>query len=174
MLERCPARRRGLLLTAVALATVGLLLGTAPISAAVGDRLPLEGLYGERLEASDLEQGVTLLVVWTSWSPRCRDIGSRINRLAETWSQRADVGSIVFQETPEQILEFLADEHLDAPVYFDRSGKFSKQVAVTTLPMLLIFQDGQLIFRGKLSANPDPVIERALASSSEDTRSGLG
>ncbi len=166
MPDRYPAR--GLLGVFVLL--VAML--TDPIPAMVGDSLPLEGLDGQRLEASSLEQGVTLLVVWASWSPRCRDVVSRLHRLAETWSDQAAVGSVVFQESPEQIEDFLAGKRLTTPVYFDRSGKFSKHHAVTTLPMLLVFRDGERIFRGRLSANPDPTIERALASSSEDARTG--
>jgi thiol-disulfide isomerase/thioredoxin len=127
------------------------------------DRLALPALDGEPLTTADLAQGTTLLVVWASWSPRCRDIGARIDRLAETWSNDARVASVVFQERPETIREAVAQSGPAAPVYLDLSGDFSKRHAVITLPMLLIFRDGELAFRGKLSANPDPVIERVLA-----------
>ncbi len=127
-----------------------------------GDRLDLPGLAGDSLTVADLDRGATLLVVWASWSPRCRDIGERIDRLAETWSDRARVASVVFQEDPETVRQNVDRQALRAPVYLDPSGDFSKQHAVTTLPMLLIFRDGELVFRGKLAANPDAVIERFL------------
>ena len=125
-------------------------------------RLALPGLDREPLTAADLERGATLIVVWASWSPRCRNIGDQIDRLAKTWSDRARVASVVFQEPAEKIREVVAATGPQAPVYLDLSGDFSKQHAVTTLPMLLIFRDGALAFRGKLGASPDPVIERVL------------
>ncbi len=124
----------------------------------------LPALADEPLAAADLAEGATLLVVWASWSPRCRDIGARVERLAETWSNDARVASVVFQEDPETVREVVAESGLSAPVYLDLTGDFSKRHAVTTLPMLLIFRDGERVFRGKLAANPDPVIERALAA----------
>ena len=141
---------------------------TAPFSAgqdaAPGrDRLALSGLDGGQLTTADLERGATLLVVWASWSPRCRDVATRVERLAENWSGKARVASVVFQEDSETAREAAGDRGLDAPVYLDLTGDFSKQYAVTTLPMLLIFRDGELAFRGKLAANPDAVIERILA-----------
>ncbi len=128
------------------------------------DRLTLRGLDREPLTAADLEQGATLLVVWASWSPRCRDVAARIDHLAKTWSGEARVASVVFQEDPETVRAVARRAGLSTPVYLDLSGDFSKQHAVTTLPMLLIFRDGELAFRGKLAASPDPVIERTLRS----------
>ena len=135
-----------------------------PVPAATGDLIPLEGPGGAPYEALDLTRGATILVVWASWSPRCRDVGPRIDRLADTWSGTARIASVVFQETPEEVREHLAGGKLRSPVYIDSSGDFSQQHAVTTLPMLLIFRDGELAFRGRLSADPDPVIERVLGS----------
>ena len=125
-------------------------------------RLTLPGLDREPLTAADLEHDTTLIVVWASWSPRCRNVGAQIDRLAESWSDRARVASVVFQEPAEKIREVVATTGPRAPVYLDLSGDFSKQHAVTTLPMLLVFRDGELAFRGKLGASPDPVIERVL------------
>ena len=141
-------------------------LATSEEIRATPGRDALQGLDGGTLTADHLDQGTTLLVVWASWSPRCRDIAKRIDRLVETWSDDARVASVVFQEKPETVREFLADGCPRAPVYLDLSGEFCKRHAVTTLPMLLIFRDGELAFRGKLSANPDPVIERVLGQNS--------
>ncbi len=158
------AMRHGLAVTlTLALASIPSPPSVAQDEAARRDRLTLEGLGGERLTVAELEAGSTLLVVWASWSPRCRDVAARIDRLAETWSGEARVASVVFQEDPATVREAVAQTGLSAPVYLDPTGDFSQQHAVTTLPMLLIFRDGELAFRGKLAANPDAVIERILA-----------
>ena len=125
--------------------------------------LVLPGLDREGLTADDLEKGTTLLVVWASWSPRCRGIAARIDRLAETWSDRARVASVAFQEEADTVRKAIGRGRHLAPVYLDLSGDFSKRHEVTTLPMLLVFRGGELAFRGRLSADPDTVIERALA-----------
>ena len=87
----------------------------------------------------------------------------RIDRLAETWSEEARVASVVFQEDRETVRAAVARQGPRGPVYLDLTGVFSKQHAVSTLPMLLIFRDGERLFRGKLAANPDAVIGRVLA-----------
>ncbi len=139
-----------------------LLTATPPVVAATGELIFLDGPEEAATEALDLEHGATIVVVWASWSPRCRDIGKRLHHLADTWSGTARIVAVVFQEKPEEVREQVAALDPRIQVYLDRSGDFSQQHAVTTLPMLLIFQDGELEFRGRLSANPDPVIERAL------------
>lgn len=138
-----------------------LLIAPGTLLAGDGEAPTLEALDGAPLTAEDLERETFLLVVWASWSPRCRDVTARIDRLAAAWSDTARVASVVFQEEPAKIRAFLGGKSPGAPIYLDRSGDFSKRHEVTTLPMLLIFA-GELAFRGKLSANPDPVIKRVL------------
>jgi thiol-disulfide isomerase/thioredoxin len=132
-------------------------------SAAAPDQVTLVGLEGGQLSEADLQQGVTILVVWASWSPRCRDVAARIDAVAASWSSRARVASVVFQEEPETVRRFFDDKVPGTPVFIDTSGAFSKKHAVTTLPSLLVIDGGKTAFRGKLPADPDPVIERALA-----------
>ncbi len=67
------------------------------------------------------------------------------------------------KEDPATIREFLGDKRLRAPVYLDRNGAFSKKNAVTTLPGLLIYKDGQLLFRGKLPDDADSLISQVLS-----------
>lgn len=135
--------------------------------AVADDRDVLAGLDGGRLTRADLEEGEVIVVVWASWSPRCRDIVPRVNDLARRWSPRARVVTVVFQEEAEAVRRFLArnspaGDHLHAPVYLDTTGAFAKRHAVATLPGLLVFKDGAAGYRGKLPAHPDPVIERVL------------
>ncbi len=122
----------------------------------------MPGLDGGQLTAADLEDSPAILVVWASWSPRCRDIVPRVEALARKWSSKARVATVVFQEEADDVRRFLAGQELAVPVYLDASGSFAKKHAVTTLPSLLIFEDGEATFRGKLPVNPDPVIERTL------------
>ncbi len=155
--------RVGLLALVFGLAVVQAASGQSPVA----DGSSLVGLDQGQLSEADLGEGVSILVVWATWSPRCRDVAARIEALSASWSSRARLASVVFQEEPETIRRFL-DENLDgrepsAPVFVDASGAFSKKHAVTTLPSLLVFDDGKVVFRGKLPADPDPVIERALA-----------
>ncbi len=131
-------------------------------AAAAEEGIALPGLGGGRLTEADLADRPVILVVWASWSPRCRDVVPRINAIAGKWSRQARVATVVFQEEAGVVRDFLAGKDLRVPVYLDETGAFSKKHAITTLPGLLVFQDGDAAFRGKLPANPDPVVERAL------------
>lgn len=122
----------------------------------------LPGLDGGRLTAEEVESGAVILVFWASWSPRCRDIVIRVNALERRWSPVARVATVVFQEEPDAVREFLAGKDIAAPVYLDATGSFSKRHAVATLPALVVLRDGQVDFRGKLPVDPDAVIERVL------------
>ena len=85
----------------------------------------LSALDGTPLTRADLERGTTLLVVWASWSPRCRGIAARIDRLAQDWGTRIRVASVVFQEDPDSVRRTVNLTGLEAPVYLDFSGDFS-------------------------------------------------
>jgi len=156
-------------LLGVTLPVLGLLLLLTVLRdpSAAADRITLPGLDGDRLSEAELEVGRSILVVWASWSPRCRDIAPRLDALAGSWSAQARVASVVFQEEPETVRSFLGGHRLRSRVYLDRTGAFSKKHAVTSLPGLLIFRDGRVVFRGKLPPDPDPVIGRALERDDE-------
>lgn len=145
---------------AVALCCAGMAFAGRAARAEGDVRLP--GLDGGQLTSADLARGTTLVVVWASWSPRCRDIVERVNALSAKWSGRARVVTVDFQEEPAEVERFLAGKSLAAPVYLDRDGEFSKAHAVATLPGLIVFSDGQARFQGKLPADPDAVIADAL------------
>lgn len=149
-------RPRSLLVGIAAVVVAGSLL------AAEGERWQLPGLGGGELTEARLAQGATLLVVWASWSPRCRDIVPQTNALVERWGERGQVVTVVFQEEPQTVEGFLRGQTLRAPVYLDRDGAFSKKHAVTTLPSLVIFRDGEAVYQGKLPAEPDSLIRRYL------------
>ncbi len=153
------ARRthRPVLAAGVAVATA-LLLGLAA-NAAENFRLP--GLDGGQLTGADLARGDVVVVVWASWSPRCRDIAERVNALTRGWGNKARIVTVDFQEEPAAVREFLRDKKLSAPVFLDRDGEFSKAHAVTTLPGLVVFRDGTARYQGKLPTDPDATLHQA-------------
>ncbi len=160
--ERCtrhqaPARlrariRAGLSLAVLVLVLVGLAL---PVFA---QDVRLRGLRGEELRDADLAQGTTIVVVWASWSPRGRDIVERVNHLVDRWGGRARVITVNFQEDRGTVEGFLNGKSLRAPVFLDTDGSFSKKNAVTTLPGLLVIQNGEAAYRAKLPDDPDAVL----------------
>ena len=149
------------LLGACALLLACLLLVPSGIAAA--ESFQLGGLRGgERLTDAELGHGVTLVVVWASWSPRSRDIVARINPLAERFGSRAKLISVNFQEDRSVVEKFLAGKSLSVPVFLDSEGLFSKAYSVATLPGLLIVKEGRVVYNGKLPEDPDRVILEAL------------
>ena len=99
---------------------------------------------------------------WASWSPRCRDIVERVNPIYAKWNGRANVSTVNFQESPEAIRQFLTGKNLRAAVYVDDRGAFSRKHAVTDLPGLVIYKDGQIVYQGKLPRDVDQLIAQHL------------
>lgn len=150
--------------TALALALLLLALSAAiamPAPAAAQD-FSLQGLGGGRLVAADLVRGTTIFVVWASWSPRSRDVIERINPLAQRWGGQARVVAVSFQENRQAVEGFLSGKNLTAEVFLDEDGSFSKKYSVATLPGLLIVQNGEVKYQGKLPDDPDRVISELL------------
>jgi thiol-disulfide isomerase/thioredoxin len=134
------------------------LLVYAVVASAQAQEVRLQGLQGERLGDSDLSQGTTIVVFWTSWSPHSRDIVARVNPLAQRWGGRARVVTVNFQEDRQTVEGFLSGKGLGSPVFLDTDGAFSRKYAVATLPGLLIIRDGQVVYKGRLPDDPDRVI----------------
>jgi thiol-disulfide isomerase/thioredoxin len=141
-------------------AVIALTAGAWVASAQEGTRL--SGVSGGELTQSDLDRGSTVLVVWASWSPRCRDIVERVNPLVERWGGKARVATVNFQEDRAAIDTFLRGKSLSTAVYLDADGAFSKRNAVTTLPGLLVYVDGRVAYSGRLPEDPDRVLSQAL------------
>lgn len=134
----------GLLLAGLSLASTG--------AVAAQQNISLPGLGGGALTSGDLASGTHVLVVWASWSPRCRDIVPRVNELAGKIGA-ARVSAVDFQEEAGDVEAFLSGKGIRVPVYLDRSGDFSKAHAVTTLPGLVVYRDGEVKFQGRLDAD---------------------
>jgi hypothetical protein len=147
-------------------AAVALLVLVAPASRPAGaeDTWRLAGLDGGALSEADVARGVTVMVVWASWSPRCRekDIVTRTNALVERWGDRARFALVDFQEEAAEASAFLAGKHPRAPVYLDTDGAFSKRHQVTTLPGLVIYRDGSVAYKGGLPDDADDLLRELL------------
>jgi thiol-disulfide isomerase/thioredoxin len=134
--------------------------GAVAAEAQQGGSLP--GLGGGQLSPAELAQGTQIVVVWASWSPRCRDISPRVNDLVQKMSGLGRVVTVNFQEEAAAIEEFVRQNPLRAPIYLDRDGEFSKGHAVTTLPGLIVIRKGEVLFQGKLAADAEAQIQGLL------------
>ena len=143
-----------------ALTVVALLASVTP--AAAQWSLPRLG-GGRPLDQAAISTGLVIVVVWTTWSPRGRNIVERIGRIQSDWGDRARVVSVVFQESPEAIERFLEGKELTVPVYLDSgNAEFSKRHNVTQVPRLLVFKDGVTAVNVNLTDDPNPLISGAL------------
>ena len=144
-------------LVVMALALLALPMGAG------AQELRLPGLGGGELTEADLAKGTHLIVFWTSWAPRGRDVVDRVNRLSARWSGRARISTVNFQEGEGAVRKFLAGKaNLDAKVFLDRDGELSKKYRVNSAPWLLILKDGRTSFSEKLPNDPDAVIAQVL------------
>jgi thiol-disulfide isomerase/thioredoxin len=135
-----------------------LALPAALPAASRAEDVNLSCIGGARLSDADLARGTAIVVVWASWSPRSRDIAERVSSLAGRWGSRARVVTVDFQEERPAVERFLAGKSLGAPVCLDPEGAFARKHNVATLPGLVVFKDGQVVHRGKLSEDADQVI----------------
>ena len=147
------------LVVAVLLAAVG-----AGVPSAYGQQgsFRLQGLKGGELRPADLNQGVVIMVVFASWSPRSRNIVPQVNAIVDRWGGQARVVMVSFQEDAATVESFLSGKRPKATVYLDQEGDFSKSYAVTHLPSLLILKDGATGFSGKLPRDPDSIISQTI------------
>ena len=152
------------LLGLVLLFTASLVPG--PATYAQGGSTTLPGLDGGSLtEAELLEGGTTIVIFWASWSPRCRDVFERSNAVAAEWKGRARVVTVNFQEEIPEIRAFLRGQTVQVPVYRDPDGRFAKKHSVTTLPSMLIYREGRIVFEGGFSSDSRRVIADAVGRS---------
>lgn len=117
------------------------------------DALPafrLVGLRGGEITENDVATGRHYLVVWASWSPRCRDILERTEQLAQREGARSRVVLVSFQETREEVERFLGERKVAVPVYLDSEGSFARAFRIATLPGLVVIADGQIRHQGRL------------------------
>jgi len=124
--------------------------------------LVLDGLGGGRLSEAELGQGNAVLVFWASWSPRGRDIASRVHAVARSAGSRASVAAVNFQEDAATVRRFVAATPLGVPVYLDVDGGLAKRFKMANLPGLLVLKNGKVAYQGKLPEDAEQVVADAL------------
>ena len=90
--------------------------------AAVSD-FSLPGVEGGALTPAALTRGDIIIVVWASWSPRCRDLGTRLQALQRSWGKDARIVSVNYQEDRKVVRAYLMDGRAvgrKTPQRFDR------------------------------------------------------
>jgi hypothetical protein len=130
--------------------------------AAFAQDVHMVSMGGDRLGDADLAKGITIVVVWATWSPRSHDIVERVRPLAGRWSSRSRFVTVDFEEDRPAIEAFLAGRSMAAPVFLDADGAFSKKYAIATLPGLLVLKEGKVVYHGKLPDDPDRLISDLL------------
>jgi thiol-disulfide isomerase/thioredoxin len=145
------SRRLAVALLAAAVALLAALPGRA-------EEVNLACLGGSHLSDADLAHGVTVVVVWASWSPRSRDIAERVSALSQRWGGRARVVAVSFQEERQGVERFVAGKSFGAPVCLDPDGAFSHKYNIASLPGLVVVRDGQVVHRGRLGDDADQVL----------------
>jgi thiol-disulfide isomerase/thioredoxin len=133
-------------------AFIGLLLVLVAVPLVAQSEIELPGLDGGTLTAADLAKGRVVLVVWASWSPKCRDIVQRVNDLDEKWRGRARLVTVNFQEDRSEVAAYLQGQ-MRAATYLDSDGAFAKAHAVATLPGLVVYVEGRPVYQGRLPAD---------------------
>jgi len=151
----------------VTLVALSLVLGTAlAVDAQQATfrlaKLGATGPGAAELTAETLGKGNKIIVVWASWSPRCRDIDKRVAALHEAWGSRADVLTVNFQEKPAAIRDALSKMDMKVPVYVDADGRFSKAHAVTTVPHVIVYSNGKRVVAQRLTRDVDSIIDANL------------
>jgi thiol-disulfide isomerase/thioredoxin len=146
----------------VTLVCATLILSAFPPIAAETTSTGLVTLSGKEIGAGEFEEGAIVAVFWASWSPRCRGIAERVSAIHRQWGDKARVVMVNFQEDAGTVESFLASKGTRVEILLDPDGTFSKRHSITSLPGLLVLQDGKTAFRGKLTRDPDAVLDQAL------------
>ncbi len=147
------SRRLAVSLLAAAVA----LLAALPVPGWAED-VNLSCLDGSHLSDADLAHGVTVVVVWASWSPRSRDIAERVSAISRRWGSHARVMAVSFQEERPTVARFAAGKSFGAPVCMDSDGTFSHKYNIATLPGLVVVRDGQVVHGGRLGDDADQIL----------------
>lgn len=138
------------------LGLVGLLLLPPGATAAV-EIAGLTHRDGTAVDADEVS-GNSLFIVFSTWSPKCRDILERVRELHGEWGGRVRIFLVNFQEDAATVDKFLSAGPSPVEVFLDPDASFSKKHKITYLPSLLAVKDGSVAFRGKLPSDADPVL----------------
>lgn len=147
---RAPRARR----PAVALAALLAVALGVPASAA-GE---LREMRGGNLQAAGISDQDVIVILWASWSPRCRDIVERVNGLNAKWSSKARVVAMSFNEDRADVEAFLAGKEARVAVVLDQGGEFAKGNGITSLPGVVLVRGGKVVHAGKMPDDIDSLL----------------
>ena len=139
------------------LALVGLWLLLLAVPVRAVDVSGLTHLDGSEVGPAELPENA-ILIVFATWSPRCRKIMAESDEIQRRWGTTAPVFLVNFQEDAEAVREFFGDASPKATVLLDPRAVFSKAHSITSLPGVLAIKDGTPAFRGKLPSDIDAVL----------------
>lgn len=89
---------------------------------------------------------VVLLNFWASWCPPCIEELPSMNQIHQRYQSKGlEIIALNFQESPEQITEFMQKVAIDFPVLFDQDGGVAHQWNVFSMPTsFLIDRQGNI------------------------------
>ena len=118
----------------------------------------LREMRGGNLQAAGISDQDVIVIVWASWSPRCRDIVDRVNAVQQRWAGKARVVAMSFNEDRADVETFLGGKDLRAAVVLDQGGEFAKSHGITSLPGVVLLRGGKVVHAGKLPDDVDALL----------------
>lgn len=89
---------------------------------------------GGTLALDDLKGQPVLINFWATWCPPCRAEIPALEAASQAFDGRAIILGINVQETPEDVLGFMAELEMTYPVVFDEDAAIAKTYRVRAYP----------------------------------------
>ena len=101
-------------------------------------------LNGEKVNETELNNGIVLLNVWASWCITCLVEHPFLNELSETYN--IDVIGINYKDKLGDAIRYL-DKNGDPYIYsiHDHDGKYALKLGVTGAPETFLLIDGEIV-----------------------------
>ena len=120
----------------------------APQEGFLAPDFTLERLDGEEIRLSDLRGKVVLLNFWATWCPPCR---SEMPAFQEAYVDYEEEGFVILavnatrQDTPEKVVDFIAEYGLSFPIVLDETGEVNQLYLVQSLPTSFFIDEEGII-----------------------------
>lgn len=113
--------------------------GLVPIDHRPASNFELTDIANQSINLKDKRGKVILLNFWASWCPPCVKEIPSMNRLAESFdTDKFEIVSVNFKESPETIAAFLKSVQVDFPVLIDLDGTVSSRYEIFSFPSSFI------------------------------------
>jgi thiol-disulfide isomerase/thioredoxin len=94
---------------------------------------------GEMMDLADWRGKVVLVNFWATWCPPCvHEIPSMNRLLAKYRDQGLEIFSVDFQQSADEIAEFVNEVPVDYPIVLDLDGRVSKDWGVFSFPTTFV------------------------------------